>query len=129
MMGPMKLSLLYAWSPGPDRRNGALIGRQSAAFVWHPTFDTHLGNYSVFAPYSQIFAYNYGSGLDAYNLTFDGYIRDAWVLATRLDLCNGGKFESFRSFFWAERTANGYGWGVIAPNDALMPPQFFSHSQ
>ena len=32
----------------------------------------------------------------------------------------------FTTFFRAERTSNGYGWGVIAPNDAFMPPQFVS---
>lgn len=124
--GPMKLSLLYAWSPGPDRRNGAMIGRQSAAFVWHPTFDRHLGNYSVFAPYTQIFGYDYGSGLNAYNLTFNGYVRDARVLAARLDYAMAANLNLFTSFFWAERTANGYGWGCIAPNDPFMPPQFIS---
>ena len=126
LAGPVKLSLLYAWSPGPDRRNGALIGRQSAAFVWHPTFDTHLDNYSVFVPYAQIFGYNYGSGLEAYNLSFNGYVRDARVLAARLDYAMAANLNLSATFFWAERTTNGYGWGLIAPNDTLMPPQFIS---
>ena len=32
LIGPAKLSLLQAWTPGPDRRNGTLIGKQPAAF-------------------------------------------------------------------------------------------------
>lgn len=122
--GPAKLTLLAAWSPGPDRRNGNLIGKQSAAFVWHPTFDTLLGNYDVFRPYSFILSYNYGSGLNAYNLSLDGYFRDAWVLGGRLDYSVAANLNTYVTFLWAERTAGGYGWACISPNDALMPPQF-----
>ena len=37
MCGPAKISFLSVWTPGPDRRNGAYIDRQPAAFVRHPT--------------------------------------------------------------------------------------------
>ncbi|HTY21539.1 MAG TPA: hypothetical protein VMC85_00290, partial [Desulfomonilaceae bacterium] len=83
--GPVKTSFLFAVTPGPDRRNGAFIGKQPAAFVWHPIFDDNLGNFSLLRPYAYIFGYDYGSGLNAYNLSGDGFIRDATVLATRLD--------------------------------------------
>jgi hypothetical protein len=115
MSGPSKLTFLYAWTPGPDRRNGVLIDKQSAAFVWHPTFDTFLGNYDVFRPYSWLFTYNYGSGFNAYNLSFDGYLRDAQVLAGRLDYAAAANLNVFGTFFYAERTAHGYGWGCISP--------------
>jgi hypothetical protein len=113
--GPSKLSLLYAWSPGPDRRNGALYQKQSAAFVWHPTFDTFLGNYDVFRPYSWLFTYNYGSGFSAYNLSNDGYLRDAQVLAARLDFAAAANLNVFGTFMYMKRNANGYGWGCIGP--------------
>ncbi len=113
--GPSKLSFLYAWSPGPDRRNGQLIDRQPAAFVWHPTFDTFLGNYDVFRPYSFIFTYSYGSGFDAYNLSLDGYLRDAQVLAARLDYAVAANLNVYGTFMYASRTSNGYGWGCISP--------------
>jgi hypothetical protein len=124
MTGPTKFSVLAAWTPGPDRRAGALIGKQDAAFVWHPTFDTLLANYDVFRPYSFILSYNYGSGLNAYNLSLDGYMRDAWVLAGRLDYAVAANLNAYGTFMWAERTSNGYGWACISPNDGLMPPQF-----
>ena len=120
MAGPAKLSLIYAWTPGPDRRNGALIGKQSAAFVWHPTFDAHLGNYSLFRPYTYLFAYNHGSGLNAYNLSRNGYLRDAQILAARLDYAVAANLNLFASGFYAQRTSHGYGWGCIAPNDLLF---------
>ncbi len=113
--GPSKLSFLYAWSPGPDRRNGQLIDRQSAAFVWHPTFDTFLGNYDVFRPYSYIFMYSYGCGFDAFSLSADGYLRDAQVLATRLDYAVASNLNVYGAFMYANRTSNGYGWGCISP--------------
>ncbi len=53
--GPAKISLLNAWTPGPDRRAGILIDRQPATFVWHPTFDRMHGNFDVFRPYSYLF--------------------------------------------------------------------------
>lgn len=114
--GPAKLSLISAWTPGPDRRNSALIGKQSAAFVWHPGFDLFLGNYDVFRPYSWLFTYNYGSGFNAYNLSLDGYLRDAWILGGRLDYAVAANLNLYGTFIWAERTSNGYGWGAIGPN-------------
>ncbi|MGO9568231.1 MAG: hypothetical protein ACLP5H_11885 [Desulfomonilaceae bacterium] len=116
MAGPAKVSLMYAMTPGPDRRNGTLIDKQPAAFVWHPHFDAYLGNFSVFRPYAYIFSYDYGSGLNAYNLSHDGYVRDASVLAARIDYAVAANLNVFGSFAWAERTSNGYSWGSIGPN-------------
>lgn len=114
--GPFKASLLEAWIPGPDRRNGSLIDRQDAAFVWHPTYDSYLGSYSVFRPYSYLFSYDYGAGLNAYNLSRDGFVRDALVVALRLDYAVAANLNVYGSVFYARRTSNGYGWGCIAPN-------------
>lgn len=118
--GPAKVSLITAWSPGPDRRgwgngNARYIDRQSAAFVWHPSYDTHLGNFSVFRTYSYLFCYDYGSGLNAYNLSGDGYLRDAFVLAGRLDYAVASNLNVFGTLFWARRTSHGYPWGVLRP--------------
>jgi len=120
MGGPLKASFLTAWTPGPDRRNGTLIGKQQAAFVWHPTYDSFLGNFSLFRPYSFIFAWNYGSGLNAYNFTRDGYVRDAFVLATRVDYAVAANLNAYGSFFWAQRTSGGYSWACLGPNETLF---------
>ena len=124
LVGPAKVSFLFAWTPGPDRRNGNLIDRQPAAFVWHPTYDTFLGNYDVFRPYCGLLSYNYGGGFNVYNLSLNGYMRDAWVMGTRLDYAVAANLNFSTAFLWAERTSNGYGWACIAPNDNFMPPQF-----
>jgi hypothetical protein len=116
LAGPARISLLNAWTPGPDRRAGALVRKQSAAFVNHPTFDRMHGNFDVFRPYSYLFAYNYGAGLGAYNLSGNGYLRDASVLAARLDYAVAANLNVFGSFFYANRTSNGYSWGCIRPN-------------
>jgi hypothetical protein len=118
MAGPAKVSLLSAYSPGTDRRAGGFIDRQPAAFVRHDQFDRHLANYSVFHGYGYIFCSNYGSGLNAYNLAGDqGYLRDAFVLAVRMDYAVAANLNVYGSFFWAKRTSNGYSWGCLAPND------------
>ena len=119
--GPAKVSFISAWTPGPDRRNSTLIGKQSAAFVWHPTFDLFLGNYDVFRPYSWLFTYNYGSGFNAYNLSLDGYLRDAWFLGSRVDYAVAANLNVYGTFAWMERTSNGYGWGAISPSGAIFP--------
>jgi hypothetical protein len=118
--GPIKASLLQAWMPGPDRRNGALIDRQSAAFVWHPTLESYLGSFNVFRPYSYIFSYDYGSGLNGYNLSRDGFVRDALVVALRIDYAVAANLNVYGSFCYARRTSDGYGWGCIAPNDTFF---------
>jgi hypothetical protein len=66
-------------------------------------------------------SYNYGAGLNAYNLSFDGYMRDANVFAARVDYAVAANLNIYGTFFWAERTSNGYGWGCIAPNDPGDP--------
>jgi len=114
--GPTKVSFINAWTPGPDRRAGTLIGKQPAAFVWHRTFDRMHGNYDEFRPYSYIFSYDYGSGLYAYNLNGNGFLRDAFVLAARVDYAVAANLYIFGSFFYANRTSNGYSWGCIGPN-------------
>jgi hypothetical protein len=116
MAGPAKVSLLHAWTPGPDRRAGIIIGNQPAAFVWHPDYDRLLGNFDVFRPYSYLFSYNYGCGLNAYNLSGDGYLRDASVLAARLDYAVASNLNVYGTFFYANRTSNGYSWGALGPN-------------
>jgi hypothetical protein len=119
LAGPAKVSLLHAWTPGPDRRGGILIGKQPAAFVRHADYDSQLGNCDVFRPYCYIFGYNYGAGLNAYNLNRDGYVRDAFVLAARLDYAAASNLNLFGSFFYANRTSQGYSWGCIGPNSGL----------
>ncbi|AFM27576.1 hypothetical protein [Desulfomonile tiedjei] len=114
--GPAKVSLLHAWTPGPDRRAGLIIGKQPAAFVWHPNYDVQLGNFDVFRPYSYLFSYNYGGGLNAYNLSGDGYLRDASVFAARADYAVASNLNVFGTFFYANRTSNGYSWGSLGPN-------------
>ena len=124
MAGPAKVSFLNAWTPGPDRRNGILIDRQPAAFVRHWTFDSMHGNFDVFRPYSYLFSYDYGGGLGAYNLSRDGYVRDAFVLAARLDYALAANLNLFASFFYANRTSKGYSWGCIGPNAGLAGSAF-----
>ncbi len=118
LCGPAKISFLSVWTPGPDRRNGAYIDRQPAAFVRHPNYDARLGNYSLVVPYGYLFTYNYGSGLNAYNLNRDGYLRDAFVLAGRLDYAVASNLNIYGSFFWAQRTSVGYEWGCLRPQVA-----------
>ena len=55
MAGPAKASFIYAWLPGPDRRNGVLIDRQ-------PYFYGFANN-GLFMPYSLVMNFYYGARL------------------------------------------------------------------
>ena len=116
LIGPAKLSLLQVWTPGSDRKNGILIGKQPSAFVYHSNYDRRLGNFGLFYPYSWLLARDYGSGLNAYTLSGWGYMRDALVLAARLDYAVAANLNVALSLFRADRTSHGYSWGCIGPN-------------
>ncbi len=118
--GPAKLSLLYAWTPGSDRRGRGdgtltLIGKQPAAFVWHAKYDRQMGNFDVFRPYSYLFSYDYGAGLNAYNFSGDGYLRDASALAARLDYTGRGQPQCVRELLLRESDLERVQLGVHRP--------------
>jgi hypothetical protein len=109
LVGPGKISFLYAFMPGADRRNGAMINKQP--------FVNASGNgaYGVFEPYTFLLGYAYGSGVNAFNLDRLGYINEAWVTAGRLDYAVAAILNVFGTFLWAERSSHGHGWGYIRP--------------
>lgn len=109
MSGPGKVSLLYAYLPGPDRRRGYVYDDQS--FIQAPG----QGAYTVFRPYSYLLGYVYGSGVNAFDTARNGYFSAAEVLATRLDYSVAANLNLFGSFLWARRSTHGYGWGYLRP--------------
>lgn len=109
--GPAKLSLLYSWLSGPDRRHGVMIDRQPL----RGTPPRTLGNTTVFRPYSYILAFNYGGGNDSFNNGNYGYMTDASAYGIRLDYAVASNLNLFGSFFRADRVSHGYGWGFIRP--------------
>lgn len=123
LAGPAKISAIAGFSPGPDRRNGIYTDKQSAGFVFHAGFENHfLSCYSLFVPYSHIFLYDYGSGLNAFNLSGDGFLRDAFLLGARLDYAVAANLNLYGTFMWAQRTSDGYPWGVLRPTLEERPP-------
>ena len=108
--GPAKMSFLWAWIPGPDRRHGILIDRQP--FLQN----SDNTNTSFFRPYSLILGYNYGCGNGSVSPdNGNGYMTDCNVYATRLDCAAAANLNFYGSFLWAERLSKGYGWGFIQP--------------
>ena len=109
LAGPAKVSLLYAFMPGADRRNGAMINKQP--------FINAQGNGAcgIFQPYTFLLGYAYGSGANAFDLNRNGFINEAWVAAGRLDYAVAANLNLFGSFLWAERSSYGHGWGYIRP--------------
>lgn len=111
MAGPLKISLLWAWIAGPDRRHGIRIDRQGDL-----RFVSMFSNVSVFRPYSLLLSYDYGTGNNS--ITVDsahGYVTDANTWGARLDYALASNLNASFSFFWADRLSHGYGWGFIRP--------------
>ncbi len=107
--GPAKVSFLYSFLPGPDRRRGRRIDKQP--FQQMASFGCH----NLHRPYSFLLGYEYGGGVDAFDLNRNGYINDATVLAARADYSVAANLHVFCSVLWAKRTSHGYGWGYIRP--------------
>ena len=136
--GPCKVSFLYAYIPGPDRRHGVLIDRQPVlvdlfspnvdAVVYHP----QQSNADLFRPYSMLLSANYGAGVLAQQPgVIDtaplGYMVDASVIAARLDYALASNLNLFFSVFHANRASkSGYGWGSIGPMIPTTSPNTFS---
>lgn len=127
--GRSKLSLLYAFIPGPDRRHGVLIDKQPTTFpigsyvdLTNPpapmqagNLNRHVGNSGVFRPYSLLLGYEYGAGLNCYDLNGNGTMTDASVFALRLDYALAANLNVFTSFMKADRASHGWQWGTIYP--------------
>jgi opacity protein-like surface antigen len=119
--GPVKASFIYAWLPGPDRRRGVLIDRQ--------TYFYGFGNNGVFMPYSLVLNFYYGAGLGLFNLNTDGFMNDASILAARIDYAVAANLNVYSSLFWANRASGaGYGWGFMRPAATGSSVQFLNLS-
>ncbi len=112
LFGPAKISLLYSWVPGPDRRHGIWINKQSWENVQNGQY---LGNAQAFLPYSLLMGYQYGAGLNAVNWNGEGYMTDASSWGARFDYAVAANLNVYGSFFYATRVSKGWGWGSLAP--------------
>jgi hypothetical protein len=116
LCGPSKLSFLYAYIMGPDRRNGIWISKQSFSnLVWGLV----AGNTGLFLPYSYLMGYTYASGLNFRNGLGEGGFTDASVVASRLDYAVAANLNWYGSFTWAWR--NGlWPWGTLTINNGNL---------
>jgi hypothetical protein len=115
MAGPAKISLLWAYYPGPDRRGGKLIDRQPTV----GTAFTPNGGVNLYLPYSLLLGYNYGSGNNSITRSSNhGYITDASTYGVRLDYAVAANLNVYATFLYADRVSQGYGWGWIRPDPA-----------
>jgi hypothetical protein len=118
LSGPLKLSLLYSWVPGPDRRHGIWINKQSWDNISVPRFPERnlFGNTQAFLPYSLLMGYQYGAGLNATNLKGEGYMTDASSWGARIDYAVAANLNVYGSFFYATRVSKGWGWASLVPS-------------
>ncbi|MGB6066783.1 MAG: hypothetical protein WBG50_18415 [Desulfomonilaceae bacterium] len=137
LCGPAMLSVIYAWSSGPDRRGGAQIDRTGLLFQAGRTSTSTIGSFTnvrpscsnsntgLFRPYSLLMVYSYGLGTHINGDTGNGYVEDASVYGARLDYAVASNLNTYLSFFWADRVSkSGYGWGFIkpvVPNGTINP--------
>jgi len=118
LAGPVKLSLLWAWIPGPDRRHGVRIDRQADV-----RFVSQFSNVTLFRLYSLLLSYTYGSGNNSFTAdSANGYMTDANAYGLRLDYALASNLNVFGTFFWAERLSHGYGWGFMRPEYTFSAP-------
>ena len=111
--GPAKISFLWAYYPGPDRRGGKLIDRQpTIVALFSPN-----GGVNLYFPYSLLLGYDYGSGNDSITRSSNhGFITDASTYGVRLDYAVAANLNAYATFLYASRVSQGYGWGWIRPD-------------
>jgi len=115
VFGPTKVSLLWAWASGPDRRNGRQIDRNGLRELPGQR-STNYSNTGLFRPYSYVMVWCYGLGTHINGDTQEGYVEDANVYAARIDHAVASNLNLYGSFFWADRASkSGFGWGTIRP--------------
>lgn len=126
LCGPAKVTFLYSWLPGPDRRHGVLIDRQpvvvnqlNRAVIG---YDPDRANVSVFRPYSMLLSSAYGSGVNAFSRANTGYMVDASIIAARADYSVAANLQTYCSLLYATRVSHGYGWGYIRPDSTTKGP-------
>ncbi len=152
IFGPTKITAMWAWIPGFDRRHGIYIDRQpnsvwlaenaqNTPFVEHKrppgmiTLDANYANAGFFKPYSYLLAFQYGSGVGTgtglvggddpkTDLNRDGQMLDANVYAARIDYAVAANLNLWVSFLWAERLSHGYGWGHIGITGFPEHPEY-----
>ena len=116
VVGPAKVSFLWAYYPGPDRRGGRLIDRQPTVV---PIFSPN-GGVNMYLPYSLLLGYDYGSGNNSISRSSNhGFITDASTYGVRLDYAVAANLNVYGTFLYASRVSQGYGWGWIRPDPAL----------
>jgi hypothetical protein len=115
LCGPVKTSLFFSWVPGPDRRAGIWIDRQSWENVINGSF---LGNAQLFRPYSLLMAYQYGGGLNALDRNGEGYMTDAISYGARIDYAVAANLNVYGNAFYANRLSKGWGWGSLTLDTA-----------
>lgn len=125
LCGPTKVSALYAWIPGGDRRNGIQIDRTGLSVT--PGGSTNVSNAfrgasavrsntGLFRPYSYLMIYAYGLGTHINADTRNGYAEDASIYAARADYAVAANLNLYTSFLWADRVSqSGFGWGFMRP--------------
>jgi hypothetical protein len=112
MSGPAKLSFLYSWTPGPDRRHGIWIHNQT----WEmDSVGRAFSTATVWLPYSLLMGYQYGAGVNALNRNGEGLMSDAISYGARLDYAVAANLNLYGTFFYANRQSHGWPWGIITP--------------
>jgi hypothetical protein len=96
--------VFYAFMPGQDRRHGILIDRQP--FIQE---DLQAAT-DVFDPYSILFSFQFGGGVNA-----PAHISAASVYAAKVDYSLAANLIVSASVMHAVRNSQGYGWGYIRP--------------
>lgn len=113
VVGPAKISFLWAYYPGPDRRGGKFIDRQPTIFA---DFSPN-GGVNLYLPYSLLLGYDYGSGNNSISRSSNhGFITDASTYGVRLDYAVAANLNAYATFLYAGRVSQGYGWGWIRPD-------------
>jgi hypothetical protein len=104
VVGPSKLSLLWAQAGGPVMRGGPEFGVPVGAPV-NPTkiYGGVAIDYQMMEPYEFLMFSTYGGGNQTFSPDRHGELNDGYALAARLDYAVASNLNVFGSYIWAHR--------------------------
>ncbi len=117
VLGPMKLSLMYALASGPVLNNDNPTKQYIAWAI----------NWQAMEPYEYLMFNRYGGGNNAYGSLFtnddNGNMGDAYAFAARLDYAVASNLNLYGSYIWAHRLerAGFYNGGVNETGGGFAP--------
>jgi len=113
VLGPSKITLVWAQSSGPVLNNGSNVGMQIGLGLTgrNPkVYAARVINYQALEPYEYLMFNTYAGGTQTFHADGTGQMADAFAYAGRIDHAVASNLNIWGSFIWAHRLEKAGVW-------------------